>query len=539
MNATDLHIRLEPQLFVDNTVIEVIQGVSRRWHKPERHGDGPLIKVDRPWERILYFQYSNYVVLHDPADGLVKCWYEDLGEVDVNNKSGQRHPWKSRVLYAESKDGIHFTKPELDVVTLDGRRTNIVMGYEDNATEPTKANPWAHVGVHSNGIVIDPHPPTPQERFRTIFTRQTVDEKGKLQHRLECAHSADGIHWTPYPERPRAGGSGALDDVCCLSYDEDARLFVMNTRHGQMYANAEPAGTPFGGYWFPPYYPHRPDLMNKRRVFQTVSADFINWRNPLPISVPDDEMDNLDEAHYGMPQFRVGGSFFGTLGIFQYTASEMEVRLMHSRDGFHFKPTDKGNAFLAPTGGGKWDAHMVSITNGPVVKGDEWYFYHGGTSAHHDWWMDGSLAGVPESDNANTYAKFGLGLAKLRKEGVASLWANAERGGYVMTRPVKATANRLLINARCKPGGSIKAVVLDLEGKVVGNCSKENSDAFTGDSTAHAVTWAGNAEVPAAKGGWRKIQFWLRDAEIFSFRFDAAEQEQKSAAAEFLHGTKN
>jgi hypothetical protein len=537
MNATDLHIGTEPQLFLDSDIVEVSQGMTRIWHKPHRHSDTPLISADRPWERLLYFTYSNYVALHDPQDGLVKCWYEDLGEVDTANKQGQRHPWKSRLLYAESEDGIQFRKPELDVVAIEGKPTNIVMGYENGATGPTKKNPWANVGVHSNGIVIDPYPPSPEERFRTIFTRQSADDNGNVRHSLECAHSPDGIHWTPYPEPPRAGGSRALDDVCCLHYDTDARLFVMNTRHGHMYANAEPPGTPFGGYWFPPYHPHRPDLMNKRRIFQTVSADFLNWRQPLPLLAPNDTTDNLDEAYYGMQQFRVGRTYIGTMGIFQYVRGEMEVRLMQSRDSIHFQPSDKGNAFLSPRGDGHWDGHMVSMTSPPVEKGDEWFFYHGGTSAHHDWWMDGSLAGVAESDHPNAHAKFGLGLARMRKEGVASLWANSERGGYMLTRPVKSKGKQLLINARCQPGGSVRAAVLDQENRPVGGCTSEHSDAFTGDSTSHVMTWKGSSELAGTTSGWRKIHFLLRNAEIFSFRI-VSEAPDKTMQAEFLHGTK-
>jgi len=41
----------------------------------------------------------------------------------------------------------------------------------------------------------------------------------------------------------------------------------------------------------------------------------------------------------------------------------------------------------------------------------------------------------------------------------------------------------------------------------------------------------------ATKSGWRKIQFLLRDAEIFSFRIEAGDQEQKPVTPEFLHGT--
>ena len=320
------------------------------------------------------------------------------------------------------------------------------------------------------------------------------------------------------------GSSGQrLDDVSCLHYDLDSRQFVQNTRHIMMYAVALPPGTPEVSSWFGPYYPHRPDLMNKRRVYQARSHDFLHWTDPLPVSVPDDEIDNIDEAHYGMQQFRVGQLHFATLGVFRYVDNEMEVRLLFSRDGIHFRPTDRARPFLAPRGPGHWDAHMVSITSPPVEMGDEWWFYHGGTCSHHDWWM-GPPEGIdePEVHDPAQYVRFGLGLARLRREGIASLDGSKQRDGYLVTRPLRAAGDRLLINARCRKGGAIRAAVVDVSNQPIGGCSLEASDAFSGDSTGHTVTWQGRA--PAGAGGqWRKLHFLIRDAEIFSFRFVNAE----------------
>src|SRR4051812_17498593 len=117
------HIADESQLFVDDVLIEAAQGLTRRWHKPTRHGNGPILRRDQPWEKYLYFTYSNYVVIRDPADGIIKCWYEDLSEV-----TGHEHPWKTRICYAESRDGVNFTKPATGIRDADGNITNIVMG---------------------------------------------------------------------------------------------------------------------------------------------------------------------------------------------------------------------------------------------------------------------------------------------------------------------------------------------------------------------------------------------------------------------------
>jgi len=216
--------------------------------------------------------------------------------------------------------------------------------------------------------------------------------------------------------------------------------------------------------------------------------------------------------------------FFGTLGIFRYVANEMEVRLLFSRDGVNFSPADRGIPFLAPRGKGYWDAHMVSMCSQPVEVGDEWLFYHGGSNAHHDWWIGSNLPediDEPEVHDPKQHVRYGLGLARLRKEGIASLDGSRQRDGYVVTRPVMSPGERLVINARCRKGGSIRAAVLNMDNKPMGNCSIEAADPFTADSTCHVFTWSGKPALPG-KAQWRKFHFLLKDAEIFSFRLGPA-----------------
>jgi hypothetical protein len=514
MESTDLHAGLEPQLFVDNALIECAQAVTRRWHKPGRH-PAPLIVRDRPWEHTPYFTYSNYTVLRDPADGLVKCWYEDLNRLTP----GSRHPMRNRQLYAVSRDGLTFEKPELDICPLGGRPTNIVMGHADGAPASPE-NPWAEEGVHSANVCLDPFPSRPEDRFRCVFSR-CVPSPERWRHATSCARSADGLIWEPYSDTPVFGASGSqLGDVSCLWYDSDSRDFVQNTRRGTMFQAPHPADTPRLGGWFGPYYPHRPDLQNKRRIFQTRSHDFIHWTDPTLLLGPDDDFDNLDEGLYGMGQFRVGRVHFGLLGIFRHTDSEMDVRLVFSRDGRTWTPADRGIPFLAPRGDGAWDAHLVSMTSPPIPEGDIWRFYHGGAACHHDWWMAGDEnLDHPEARDPEAHVRFGLGLATLRREGFASLDASAVRSGYVLTRPLRSNGSRLRLNAACRPGGSVRVAVLDRANGSLAPCSRDACDVFTGDATRHLVTWQGSPDIPAGDG-WRKLYIELRRASLFSFRFE-------------------
>ena len=109
----------------------------------------------------------------------------------------------------------------------------------------------------------------------------------------------------------------------------------------------------------------------------------------------------------------------------------------------------------------------------------------------------------------------------LRKEGYAGLAAGDVREGIVVTQPLYGAGEELQINATCHEGGSIRAEVVDRFDSIVGECTRERCDSFTENKTRHTMTWSGSSGVP---GSHRKVRFFLRNAEIFSFRFVQAGQ---------------
>ena len=515
IDSTQLFVKDRVQTFIDNVVIESVQNAARRWHTPARREESPVISKDRPWEYIPYFSGSDYTVLRDPEDGLFKCWYEDLDQSPQYTGASMGtvvHPGGARQCYAVSEDGVHWVKPELDVHEEDGRRTNIVMGGN------------GYGGAHALSVVIDPHARTRDERFRAVFTHLMRGGDGRHQSRIECARSPDGIHWQVYDEVPSFGMAGPhLGDVSVVVYDEDSREFIHNTRHPMQQASfgVNPR-IPRNASFFSPYQPHDFASYNKRRIFQCRSHDFIHWSEPVLVAAPDDDEDNLDESFYGMAQYKLGTVHLATVAVLRGVENEMDVQLMVSRDGTRWSRTNKRQPFLAPRGDGHWDGHMVSMVSPPIDVGDETWFYHGGTDFHHDWWMFGKAEGLdhPEAWSA-LGGSWGLGLATLRKDGYAGLYATRHREGIVVTRPVVSLGTKLEINARCEPGGSVRVEVAGHDDEVIEPCSKERSDPFTGDSVSHTVTWAGDPAIPTTTGDgtWRKLRFFLRDAELFSFRF--------------------
>ena len=161
-DSTWLYVHGQKQFFFDDLIIESIQNLTRRAHSPQRLKD-PLIQSDRPWEHVTYFTCNAWRVLRDPVDGLMKCWYEDWGARHDKWREAQGWyggTWKeypSRCLYAYSKDGLKWVKPELGIVIEDGHNTNIVFGDKEFGT------------VHAPFVLLDPFEEDPRHRYKMLF----------------------------------------------------------------------------------------------------------------------------------------------------------------------------------------------------------------------------------------------------------------------------------------------------------------------------------------------------------------------------------
>jgi hypothetical protein len=510
-DSTLLDIGREKQLFIDDLMVESAENVRRTWHHPVKTEESPVLLKDRPWEHITYFSCNTWQVIRDPRDNLFKCWYTDWEKPEV--RAGDFAIGESRfnILYAESGDGLTWDKPVFDLYPVDGRSTNIVIP-----------------DAYNLGLVLDPHERDEGKRFKGIYTR--FRPGGEDSSEVFASTSEDGIRWSATGERPVFGRSGAqLDDVVIIHYDPVSRIYVMNTRHYDMYAVARNLENPVVGGWCPPYYPLNWARMNKRRVFQTESADFIHWGEPYAVLSPEDGLDDLDECFYGLCQFPAGSVTIGFLGIYNYVSNTMRVRLVYSRNGKSWEHLNKRQPFLEPGPEGSWDRHMVTIPSKPVEVGDELYIYHGGSVNHHDWWITGSREGleVPEATDLSRVG-YALGLARLRLDGFASLDCGPVRRGILITRPFISDGTSLVVNARCREKGSIAAEIVDIRDRVVEGFSRDECDVFEGDSVRHTFSWKGIREIPAGSAvraeypkpeieRIRKIRFFMSHAELYSF----------------------
>ncbi|MBL9134118.1 MAG: hypothetical protein JNG86_23090, partial [Verrucomicrobiaceae bacterium] len=106
-------------LFVDDHDILYRSGTRRVAHQPVKHAQNPLITEDKHWELAI-----GWVSVHrDAKTGRYQLWYQAYA-----GKRAQQKTHECTVAYAESADGITFTKPDLGLFDFNGdKHTNIVL----------------------------------------------------------------------------------------------------------------------------------------------------------------------------------------------------------------------------------------------------------------------------------------------------------------------------------------------------------------------------------------------------------------------------
>ena len=102
-------------LLVDDHDVLYRAGTRRFFNPPVRHAQNPLITEDKPWEMAI-----GWTSVHrDAKSGKYQLWYQAYA-----GKRAQAKTHECTVAYAESADGITFTKPNLGLFNFNSE-TNI------------------------------------------------------------------------------------------------------------------------------------------------------------------------------------------------------------------------------------------------------------------------------------------------------------------------------------------------------------------------------------------------------------------------------
>src|SRR5688572_11211000 len=126
-------------LLIDDHDVLYRSGTKRVLNPPARHPNNPLIKAAKPWET----QIAWNSVWRDPKSGKYQLWYQAWNT--IANERGKT----CVVCYAESDDGITFTRPPLELFDFNGeKKTNIVLIGNGGTSYR-----------YCNSVLVEPHDP--------------------------------------------------------------------------------------------------------------------------------------------------------------------------------------------------------------------------------------------------------------------------------------------------------------------------------------------------------------------------------------------
>lgn len=269
------------QLMVDRHLIDELSGEAAFYvHEPEPQE--VVLVTGEPWEGNTSAYYTIF------QDGDIYRMYYRGSHFDEETQRGAH---REVTCYAESRDGVHWIKPELGLFDWDGSKANNII--------------LDGLGTHCFVAFKDESPDCPPEaKYKGISRGQP---KG-----LYVFQSPDGIRWSLISDQPVIT-QGAFDSQNLAFWDSHTGQYVC-------------------------YYRNFVDGV--RSIMMCTSDDFLNWSDPVQLRYPDAPHQHLyTNAIRPAPraeQIRIG---FPTRYLPE--GSRVEPIFMASRDGVTFTRYDK------------------------------------------------------------------------------------------------------------------------------------------------------------------------------------------------------
>lgn len=455
-----IDISVGRQLFVDDFLIES-STLSRKWHRAEYHAAGPVLEPIREWE--MYPSGGGSAapfsdgVWYDEADGKFKMWYMAGGA-----KYSDGDPV---TCYAESTDGITWTRPTLNVVP----GTNIVRKSKQR---------------DSNTVWLDKDETNPSLRYKMFEV-----SGGAGNWKYHYLTSSDGKAWREQNE------SQSVADRSTVFHNPFRDVWVWSMRHNvRVNASTLVRGRD---------YMESADVVAGNR--QAVADLQRFWFGPWPSEPVHPDYSSVQPAIYNHDAIAYESVMLGTFSVWSGPENDVcaadgvikrnQLLLGYSRDGWSWYRGDFEPFCAVSDNASDWNAGNVqSAVGSPLIVGDKLYFY-----------MSGRRFNTSGKEIIST------GLATLRRDGFASMSGTGE----LLTEPLKFTGEYFYINAACR--GSLHIELCDEEGAPIDGFSSDECNPITGDHTAQRVVWNDNDTLSSLEGRTIRVRIKAQDCDVYAF----------------------
>jgi len=452
-NATGVAIAIgsRRELLVDDFLIDSMDGVALKLHKPQARE--VALVCDAPWEGNTS---AYYTVFED--DGLFRIYYR--GSHTEEKKSTHSEV----TCYAESRDGLTWTKPKLGLFEFGGSKENNII--------------WAGPeGIHNFAPFEDTNPACKPEAHYKALAGGTTLVNGKKKSCLHAYQSADGLRWSKVRDEAVIT-AGAFDSQNIAYFDNVRGEYRAYWRYFSSGYTDERGWKPEG----------------VRAIRTATSKDFLHWENQADLRYGDAPAEHLyTNAIMAYP--RAPHLFIGFPTRFQPKHQQVEPIFMTSRDGVNFK---------------RWPEELILITAPKDRDGNRSNYMTRGLLS-----LPGDERELSVYATEAYYAGPGSRVRRFvfRTDGFVSARA-AE--GTLTTKPFTFAGSQLALNIVSKGGTRVE--LQDAAGKALPGFALADCTPIAADAIEHGVTWKGG-DLAAHAGKPVRLRVELKDADLFAFQF--------------------
>ncbi len=449
------------ELFIDHFLIDQMNGTQLVMHSPI--DEGPVLYFDEAWEG----PFCGYCTVIKDGDKFL-LYYRGLPKAKADGSN------EETTCYAESPDGIHWTKPKLGNYKIKGtKKNNVILG--NNAPFSHNFSPFLDANPNAK----------PNEKFKALA--------GTKKTGLVGFTSAEGIHWKKI-QNEAIFTEGIFDSQNVAFWSESENCYVCYFRT-----------------WSKEGY------SGVRTVSRTTSPDFIHWSDPETMEFGDTPMEHLytnqTHAYFRAPQIYV--AIAARFMPKRQVLSEEEALSLNVNPKYFKDCSDV--VLITSRGGNKYDRTFMESFIRPGIGLQNWVSRSNYPALNAVQTSPTEMSIYVNQDYAQPTAH--LRRYSLRLDGFASVRAGYY-GGQLITKPFTFEGDELKLNFSTSAAGEIKVEIQDEQRGVIPGFSADNCQLIIGNEIDKSVSWKNSKPLNSLSGKTIRLRFIMKDADLFSLKFE-------------------
>ncbi|MBN2456999.1 MAG: hypothetical protein JXB29_10790 [Sedimentisphaerales bacterium] len=410
-----------------------------------------------------------------------KMWYLGTWRNKPDNDwrvTAEKTGWWRPMCYAESNDGIHWTKPNLGLIEFAGSKKNNICLIKSEEPLLWRINDFL-------SVMYDEDDPDPARRYKLAYIAhiprdefkggvRNVGLNEKMICAMICAVSADGLTWNVIGDRP-----------CVNEKFEVSGLY----RFGNFYYATGQHIRPWA--WLP-------DGSKCGRIMTAFrSPDLLNWSSARAFGfVRPGQFTSPripgEQTHMGAGMWNRGNVVIGLYGMWQDGPAEKpkgapglygtrgDLGLILTNDGIHFREPVPNFKTIPRGEPNQWDSIIITQGHAFANVDDKTYLWYG------HWDCEGQYRGQE------------IGLAQLRRDGFGYLsQKDSSMPGHFITCLANSTTGSAKLFANVE-GASVqsqlKVELLDAFDRPIEKYSGKNAATVTKSGVRQQINWPKSPE---------------------------------------------